>query len=352
MFFLRKKSRLSLLFIFTCSFCISLLTALIHAVLAISTVAAILGLTTFFSGIFLYLRNQYIAKNQLRLVPVNHVQVIPNNQTIVETKVERTVNTTINTSGSPYNENIEGNFIGRDSIETTIETTIRRKVDTGGGIYNESIAGDLIGRDSVTKNIKNITVGNREVEINPNDIFETFDEFRDILAQSIAQSSNALEAISEFVKELTEELRNHPEVKVCFGVDENISVQELVKKIFLDLLTKTYDQINEINQSHQITRINQPDQVQKINIANGSEFIEYFEYRGNNEYNLYYKKYHIHLFQEKLKRWLYRIKRSDSSIFVEHSKHSRNIYFAIGRAIDQIDNEIDLKWKNSINNPE
>ncbi len=28
---------------------------------------------------------------------------------------------------------------------------------------------------------------------------------------------------SEFAKELTEELRNRPEVKVCFGVDENIS---------------------------------------------------------------------------------------------------------------------------------
>ncbi|MEH2394376.1 MAG: hypothetical protein V7K21_22865 [Nostoc sp.] len=51
------------------------------------------------------------------------------------------------------------------------------------------------------------------------------------------QSSNALESISEFAKELAEELRNRPEVKVCFGVNENISAHELVNEIFLDLLT-------------------------------------------------------------------------------------------------------------------
>ncbi|NWF58970.1 MAG: hypothetical protein HXY43_06590 [Fischerella sp.] len=224
----------------------------------------------------------------------------------------------------------------------------QRTVNTSGGAYNEEIKGNYIARDSVTKNTKNISVGNIEVEINPNNIVETFDEFRVILTQSITQSSNALEAISEFAKELTEELRNRPEVKVCFGVDEDISEEELVNKIFINLFAKTYDKINEINQ---ITRITQADQTQKINIANGSGFIEHFEYRGNNEYDILYRGYTIHLFQEKFKRWLYRIKRSDSSIS-EHSKHSRNIYFAIGRAIDQIDNEIDLKWKNSMSNPE
>ncbi|WP_341525290.1 hypothetical protein [Nostoc sp. UHCC 0302] len=272
-------------------------------------VLTIVGLTFFFSGIFLHFRNQNAVKIQPILPPIKEITPTTNNQRTIDTK------------GGDYNESV-----GRDYIR-----------------------GDYIGRDSISKNIQNITIGNKEVEVNPNNIVETFDKFRDILTQSITQSSNALEAISEFAKELTEELRNHPEVKVYFGVDENISVQELVNQIFIYLFTKAYDQINEINQ---ITRIAQHDQNQKINIANGSEFIEHFEYRGNNEYDIFYRGYTIHLFQEKLKRWLYRIKRSDSSIFVEHSKHSRNIYFAIGRAIDQIDNEIDMNWKNSINNLE
>lgn len=312
MLFLRKISINSLLLIVICSFCISLLFALIHATFTINTVKSIVGFTLFLSGIFLHFKNKNAVKIYPKLAPSKQIESTVNEQI------------TVITDGGNYNEKIERDYIGRD----------------------------YIGRDSVNKNIKNITVGDREVKINPNDIVETFDELRDILTQSIIQSSNALEAISEFAKELTEELRNHPEVKVCFGVDENISIQELVNKIFIDLLTKTYDQINEINQSHQLTRITQPDQIQKINIAKGSEFIEHFEYHGNNEYDILYKEYTIYLFQEKLKRWLYRIKRSDSSIFVEHSKHSRNIYFAIGRAIDQIDHEIDFKWKNSINNPE
>ncbi|WP_335116427.1 hypothetical protein [Nostoc sp.] len=70
------------------------------------------------------------------------------------------------------------------------------------------------------------------------------------------QSSNALELISEFAKELTEELRNRPEVKVCFGVDENISAHELVNKIFLNFLTKTYNQIIKKYESNLIIQRN------------------------------------------------------------------------------------------------
>ena len=70
------------------------------------------------------------------------------------------------------------------------------------------------------------------------------------------QSSNALELISEFAKELTEELRNRPEVKVCFGVDENISAHESVNKIFLNLLTKTYNQIIKKYESNLIIQRN------------------------------------------------------------------------------------------------
>lgn len=327
------KSLKLLLLILGCSFFISLLLALIHIILTINITSAILGLTLLISSVITYFWNQNIEKNKYRLKPTKQVEIIANNQRIVEDTTETTVSTT---------------------VHKTVNTNSSSYIDTEGGNYNQEIGrdyiqGDYIGRDSVNKNIKNITIGKREVEINPNDIVETFDKLRDILTQSITQSSNALEAISEFAKELTEELRNHPEVKVCFGVNENISIQELVNQIFIDLLTKSYDPINE---SNQISRIDKPDQIQKINIAKGSEFIEHFESRGNNEYDILYKEYTIHLFQEKLKRWLYRIKRSDSSIFVEHSKHSRNIYFAIGRAIDQIDNEIDMNWKNNINNLE
>ena len=70
------------------------------------------------------------------------------------------------------------------------------------------------------------------------------------------QSSNALELISEFAKESTEELRNRPEVKVCFGVDENISAHESVNKIFLNLLTKTYNQIIKKYESNLIIQRN------------------------------------------------------------------------------------------------
>lgn len=299
---LRKKSKQSSLFIIFCSFCISLILALIHTVFTINIIFSIFGLTLFLSGIFLELRNKIIEKTQFRLVPTK--QII---------------------------------------------STEKRTIDTNGGNYNETIGRDYVDDDSVTNNIKNITIGNREVEINPNYIVDTFDEFRDILTQSITQSSNALEAISEFAKELTEELRKHPEVKVCFGVDENISVEELLNKIFIDLLNKNYEQSNE---SYPITRITY-DQIKKINNFSNLAYIEQFESNGNGEYDLLYRGYTVHLFLDQSKWWLYRIRRSNSSIF-EHSntRRSRNIYFAIGRAIDQIEKEIEINWKNSMSNPE
>ncbi|MHC5934169.1 hypothetical protein [Nostoc sp.] len=192
--FLTKKSKYSLLFIVFFSFCISLLLTLIHSTFNINIVSTIVGLTLFFSGflldIFLHLNNQNRLKCQVKLVQIKQIIPTSSHQTIIDTK---------------------------------------------GGNLKQNIAGHLVGRDAVTKNIKNISVGNREVGINPNNIIETFDQFRDILVQSITQSSNALESISEFAKELTEELRNHPEVKVCFGVDEDISAQELANKVIAAL---------------------------------------------------------------------------------------------------------------------
>jgi hypothetical protein len=301
MIFLLKKSKQSSLFIIFCSFCISLILALIYTVFTINIVYSIFGLTLFLSGIFLELRNQIIERTQFRLEATKQIIL-----------------------------------------------TDKRTIDTSSGNYNENIGRDYIDDDSVTNNIKNITIGNREVEINPNYLVETFDEFRDILTQSITQSSNALEAISEFAKQLTEQLRNRPEVKVCFGVDENISVEELLNKIFIDLLNKNYEQINEY---YPITRITS-DQIQKINNFSNLAYIEQFESNGNGEYDLLYRGYTVHLFLDQSKWWLYRIRRSNSSIF-EHSntRRSRNIYFAIGRAIDQIEKEIEINWKNSMSNP-
>jgi hypothetical protein len=184
--------------VFFC-FCISLLLALIHSTLNMNIVSTILGLTLLFSGllldIFLYLKSHNKIKRQLKLVSIK--QIVPSSDHQIT-------------------------------------------IDTKGGSFEQNIARDFIARDAVTKNTKNITVGNKEVEINPNNIIKTFDEFRGILVQSITQSSNALASISEFAKELTEQLRNRPEVKVCFGLDENISAQELVNKIFIDLLAKNY----------------------------------------------------------------------------------------------------------------
>jgi hypothetical protein len=304
MLFLRIKSKYSLLFIVLNSFCISLLLALIHAAFTINIFFTIGGLTLFLSGAFLSLRNKNLIKTQPRLVEINQVEVIPNNE---------------------------------------------RNISTNSGHYNEIIGRDFIGRDSVTKNVKNITIGNREVEINPNDIAETFYEFRDILTQSITQSSNASEAISEFAKELTEELRKQPELKFCFDIDKNIGEQELVNKIFVDLLNKSYEQINEI---HPITRITS-DQIKKINNSSDSAYIEHFEYNGNGEYDILYRGYTVHLFQDQSKWWHSRIRRSNLSLFEDsNTKRSRNIYFAIGRAIDQIEKEIERNWKNSMTNPE
>ncbi|MEH2319848.1 hypothetical protein [Nostoc sp.] len=304
--FLTRKSKYSLLFIVFLSFCISLLLALIHSTLNINVVSTIVGLTLFFSGflldIFLHLKNQNRLKRQLKLVLIKQIVPASNHQT---------------------------------------------RIDTKGGDLEQNIAGHFIAGDAVTKNIKKITVANREVGINPNNIIKTFDEIRDILVQSIIESSKASESISEFAKELTEELRNRPEVKVCFGVDENISAHELVKEIFIDLLTKNYNQISETNQSNLII---QPNKIEEINISNSSEFIEYFKSCGNNEYDVLYKRYTIHLFQEELKLWRYKIRRSNLS-FLERTnrKRSANIYLAIGKAIIEIEKELTNNWAN---NPE
>ncbi len=303
-----------LLFTVICSFFLSLLIALIHTILIVNINAAIFGLTLLISSIIAYFYNEKLKRDKYKIEPIKHIELIESHRTSVQGDNNRAVQ-------GDNNQAVQGD--GNQIVTTTI-----------GRDHNEN------------KNTKNITVGNRKLEINPNDIIKTFDELRDILAQSIAQSSNALEAISEFINELTEEFRNRPEVKVCFSVDGNINEEELVKKIFKYLLNQGYDQISKINQSNLIVR----PELQKKNISNSSEFIEHFEYCGNDEYDVVYKKYTIHLFQEQSKGWLYKIRRSNSPI-LERGKitHSCNIYFAIGRAVKQIDKELKNNW---FNNPE
>ncbi|WP_127087798.1 hypothetical protein [Dulcicalothrix desertica] len=298
------------------SFLLSSLVALIYRVFTISINNGIFGLTFVISSAITLSWNlwnwwnQRIAKNQYRLESVKQVEVIPNNQTVVE---------------------------------TVAETIVHRTISTNGGNYGENIGQDFVAGN---KSIKNITVGNREVEIKPNNIVETFDELRDILAQSIAQSSDALEAISGFAKQLTEELRNRPEVKVCFDIDGNANEQEIIKKIFVDLLTLSYDKISEINRNNLIVK---PGQIQQLNIPNNAEFIESFKYCGNNEYDVLYKIYAIHLFQDGSKWWHYKIRRSNLSILERNNRHrSANIYFAIGRAINEIEKELKTNWFNNL----
>lgn len=277
--------------------------ALIHAAFTINIFFAIGGLTLFLSGALLHFRSKEMIKAQAKLLEINQIEVIPNNQ---------------------------------------------RNISTSGGNYNENIGRDYIGRDSVTKNIKNITLGDREVKIDPNYLVDTFDEFRDILTQSITQSSNALEAISEFANQLTEELRKQPEVKSYFNVDRDISAQELVNKIFLDLLNTDYEQINEI---YPVTRISS-NQIQSINNFSESAYIERFESNGNNEYDFLYKDYTVHLFLDQSRMWNHRIRRPDSSLVKHSYRRTRNIYSAFGKAIDMIDKELEEIWKTNMTNPE
>ncbi|MGF2036422.1 MAG: hypothetical protein RMZ43_014075 [Nostoc sp. CmiVER01] len=275
--------------------------ALIHSTFNINIVKTTLGLTLFLSGflldIFLYLDNQNKLNRRVKLVKIRQTIPTSNHQIIFDTK--------------------------------------------GGGL-EQNIARDFIGRDAINNSTKNITIRDRKVEVNPNNIIKTFDEFRDILVQSINQSSEASAAISEFAKELTEQLRNQPEVKSCFDVDKNISLQELIKEIFIDLLTNNYNQIEKEYSNNLIVK---PATVETINISNSSQFIEYFRDCGNNEYDVIYQNYIIHLFQDELKRWRYKIKRSDSSFLErENRTRARNIYLAIGKAIIEIERELTNNW--------
>lgn len=311
---------IKLLRVIVIPFFLSLLIALVHITLTINIYTAILGLTLIISGAIKYLYNEKSKINKHKLESTQITEIIGSQIT-----VEATVH-------QQRKKNDEDNFVD-DSLETTHAPS--RTISTDGGTYNEYVGRDAIGRDLVNKNIKNITIGNREVEINPNNIYQTFEKLRDILAQSIAQSSDALEAISDFARELTEELRNRPDVKIYLDGDKNINEQESIKRIFKFLLT-------HIDAVIENTPMVKSEIIQQINSSDDSAFIENFEKSTSNSYDFSYKNYSVSLSYKSSRGWRYKIKRPNgNSEMKSQTLHSRNVYYAIARAVEQIDDEID-----------
>ncbi|MBD2479497.1 hypothetical protein H6G79_31405 [Anabaena sp. FACHB-83] len=323
---MRIKSRNSLLFIVLCSFCISLLIALIHTTLARNPVLTIIGLTSFFSGIFLHFRNQYLAKNKYRLEPIKKVEVIANSQKVVEKTTETTVKT---------------------AIHSTVNTNTSSHIDTGGGNYNKEIRGNYTQGNSYEGNVvtKNITIEGQRVEIS-SDYSQTLGDLKDILNEMIFQSSNVVDTISKFAEDLIEELRKQPELKTNLNAPENFSNQELVNKIIIDLLTKSYDQIS------QITRINRTNQIQTLSNSRNLEYVEYYIENESDRDTREYNGYIIHLAKDHDNMWNFKIQKEDLSFLdLSSQKRTRSKDNAIGKAKNIIDKDRMSNWK-SINSSE
>jgi ABC-type phosphate/phosphonate transport system permease subunit len=58
--------------IILCSFCLSLLLALVYRTFAINIVTTVIGLTSIFSSIFFYLSEKSIHKSKAALVPIKN----------------------------------------------------------------------------------------------------------------------------------------------------------------------------------------------------------------------------------------------------------------------------------------
>lgn len=307
MFFLRTQSRDSLLFIFACSFGIPLLLAIIHILFTKSIFYSVVGLTLLLLGFLLRLRN----KNRARLALINQVEVIPSNQI------------TVNTNDTSY-------------------------VDTRGGNYNRKIGRDYIQGNSIKGDLvtKNITIEGQKVEVS-SDYSQTLGDFKEILDDMILKSSNPVEAISQFARELAEELRKQPEIKVYLDAKQSSNEQEVVNKFIIDLLTKSYDQISQINQIMQTSQIIRTNQIQRINNPSNLEYIEY--YTPNNELDrdtIEYNEYTINLAKDHENMWHFRIQREDDS-FLNLGKQRRfsSKDNAIGTAKKKVQKDRIARWK-------
>jgi hypothetical protein len=177
-----------------------------------------------------------------------------------------------------------------------------------------------------------ITIENRQVEI-ADDVSETFNEFREILVHNIAESSNPLNAISEFAQKLTEELHQHPEVKLRLNADINIHEQELVNNIVKLLLTQ--------NHYHQIQKLNTSSDLVYLEYLNDDE--EFYDRQ-----TIIYKGYKIHLHKNQNNRWHYKIQRSDLSL-VTKNKSRRFLYreHALAAAKKKIRKDKFINWDYS-----
>ncbi len=267
----------------------ALLTVLIYYSFTKSPINTVAGLILFSVGIAMLFKDSIAACRKKESIGRNTATSILNNSGIV------------NLSDN-YNLNIQGN--------TTLSACQEHRMS------------------------KYITIQDRQVEIG-DDISQTFNEFRDILMHSIAQSPNALDAISEFAKKLAEELHKYPEVKVRLNTDRNINEQELANNILKLLLTQ--------NHYHQI---------QKLSTKSDLVYVEYI----NDDDELYdrqtvvYKGYKIHLHKDQNNRWHYKIQRNDLS-FLTKNKSRRFFYreHALAAAKKKIRRDKFNNWNDSIN---
>jgi hypothetical protein len=300
--FLNKVTNRKLKIIF-CSFFVSLLLALVYSTFAINIVTTVIGLTLILSSIFLYLSEKYTPKQEVGLVHTKHP--IP-----LESKTSRNVDIE---SGN-YIEKNNGTYVQRDFNQNTL-------TDSSSSDYkNESV-----------------TINNQRVEIG-SDISRMFDEFRDILNDMMSQSSNVIEAISQFSKELVKELAKNPQVKgkVCFNAEEYNNEKELVDGFVKILLTQEYFPIEEISFKTQFGDKN------NIEFCQNPEEVyqKVIEYKG----------YKIGLFLGKHRRWIYRIQRDDLS-FLEKDKRPASYLdeTAIKNAKKEIDKEMTERFNKQEN---
>lgn len=290
--------------------CFSLAIALIHEVLTLNVVQAIVGLTLSFAGAFLLFYKNKLNKKEVKFIAADK---------ITETSEDR-IN--YHTNNTYYNREIRTEYFRENSIQP-IE---KRIVDIDNAPYNENINGDFIGRDSVA-NTKNITFGRREVEINSNDIIETIGELKDVLTKSIEQSSDLFEAISIFKEELIKAFRDNPELKTCFNVEKDTNEDDLVNSIVKFLLTHDYSQI------------------ENMNFDKGVSSTTLIRYKNNSEVHfrefITYKDYNIELLQGNHDRWIYKIQRSDNT-FIENDERggSYKKENAIKKAEKEINKEL------------
>ncbi|MBD2567269.1 hypothetical protein [Anabaena lutea] len=196
-------------------------------------------------------------------------------------------------------------------------------VNTNGGNYNKNINGNYIQRDYIDQSI---TIGGQKVEIS-SDISQTIYDFKDILTEMIAKSSDPRKAISEFTEELVQELRRNPEAKINFSVQYDSSEEELVNNIIRILLTQDSSELENINVSNGLMNIKPIDN----------------QYDSEKDYknNIPYRGYTIELLNGINNRWIYKIKRKDNT-FLENIKRggSYREETAITKAKKEIDKEL------------